>query len=54
MKSACDVRLEILVKEKEVLCDEVEAYKDQISKYKDAVQLLKIEKENDPEKESLR
>lgn len=37
MKSACDVRLEILVKEKEVLCDEVEAYKDQISKYKDAV-----------------
>ncbi len=28
VKSACDVRLEIQIKEKEVLCDEIESYKD--------------------------
>eukprot|EP00353_Schmidingerella_taraikaensis_P000826 CAMPEP_0185594950 /NCGR_PEP_ID=MMETSP0434-20130131/76720_1 /TAXON_ID=626734 ORGANISM="Favella taraikaensis, Strain Fe Narragansett Bay" /NCGR_SAMPLE_ID=MMETSP0434 /ASSEMBLY_ACC=CAM_ASM_000379 /LENGTH=47 /DNA_ID= /DNA_START= /DNA_END= /DNA_ORIENTATION= len=28
IKSTCDVRIEILIKEKEVLCEEIEAYKD--------------------------
>ena len=54
VKSVCDVRIEILIKEKEVLCDEIESYKDQFSKLKDDIQILKIEKENDPEKETLR
>ena len=54
VKSACDVRLEIVVKEKEVLCEEIESYKDHISKLNDDIQMLKIEKENDPEKETMR
>ncbi len=54
VKSACDVRLEIQLKEKEVLCDEIESYKDQMSKLNDDIQMLRIEKENDPEKENLR
>lgn len=32
IKSACDVRLEILEKEKEVLCHEIEDYKDHVAK----------------------
>ena len=54
VKSACDVRIEVLAKEKEVLCEEIEAYKDQISGLNDHIQLMKIEKESDPEKEALR
>ena len=37
VKSACDVRLEIQIKEKEVLCDEIESYKDQMSKLNDDI-----------------
>lgn len=54
VKSACDVRIEILVKEKEVLIDEIEAFKDRLAMAADDLQLAKIAKATDPEKESLR
>ena len=54
VKSACDVRIEILIKEKEVLVEEIEGYKDKLVKAQDEVKLAKIEKETDPEKELLR
>ena len=54
VKSACDVRIEILMKDKEVLIDEIEGYKDKIARMQDDLQLAKIEKETDPEKEALR
>ena len=54
VKSACDVRIEILIKEKEVLVEEIEGYKDKLVKAQDEVKLVKIEKETDPEKELLR
>ena len=54
VKSACDVRIEILSKEKDVLCEEIETFKDQVAGLSDHIQLLKIEKETDPEKEALR
>ena len=50
VKSACDVRIEILMKDKEVLIDEIEGYKDKIARMQDDLQLAKIEKETDPEK----
>ena len=42
VKSACDVRIEILIKEKEVLIDEIEQYKDNLSHLNDTFQLAKI------------
>ena len=42
VKSACDVRIEILIKEKEVLIDEIEQYKDNLSRLNDTFQLAKI------------
>ena len=54
VKSACDVRIEILIKEKEVLVEEIEGYKDKLVKAQDEVKLAKIEKDTDPEKELLR
>ena len=54
VKSACDVRIEILIKEKEVLVEEIEGYKDKLVKAQDEIKLAKIEKETDPEKELLR
>ena len=54
VKSACDVRIEILMKDKEVLIDEIEGFKDKIARMQDDLQLAKIEKETDPEKEALR
>jgi len=35
MKSACEVRIEILVKEKEVLVDEIECLKDLVARQQD-------------------
>lgn len=54
IKSACDVRIEILVKEKEVLLNEIEAFKDKLARASDDLQLAKIAMATDPEKESLR
>ena len=42
IKSACDVRIEILCKEKEVLMNEIEKYKDYVARLKDDIQLAKI------------
>ena len=54
VKSAYDVRLEIITKEKDVLIGEIESYKDQMARLGDEVQLLKVQQETDPEKEALR
>lgn len=54
MKSACDVRLEILIKEKEALVIQSEEYKDMVQKLKDDIALEKIKFQSDPEKEKLR
>ena len=54
VKSAYDVRLEIIAKEKDVLIGEIESYKDQMARLGDEVQLLKVQQETDPEKEALR
>ena len=35
LKSTCDVRIEILVKEKEVLLAEIEGYKDAVARLND-------------------
>ena len=35
MRSACEVRIEILVKEKEVLMSEIECLKDMVAKQQD-------------------
>lgn len=42
VKSAFDVQIEILCKEKDVLMDEIEGYKDMVAKLKDDIQLAKI------------
>ena len=54
MKSACDVRLELLIKEKEALVIQSEEYKDMVQKLKDDIALEKIKFQSDPEKEKLR
>ena len=54
VKSAYDVRLEIITKEKDVLLGEIESYKDQMARLGDEIQLLKIQQETDPEKAALR
>ena len=54
LKRACDVRLEILIKEKEALVIQSEEYKDMVQKLKDDIALEKIKFQSDPEKEKLR
>ena len=54
MKSACEVRIEMLVKEKEALILQMEQFKDIIQRQKDDMALEKIRYATDPEKESLR
>ena len=54
MKSSCEVRIELLVKEKEQLIIQMEEFKDIIQRQKDDMALQKIKNETDPEKESLR
>lgn len=54
IKSACDVRIEILVKEKEVLLEEIEALKDRVGKAGDDLQLAKMAQAADPERQKLR
>ena len=54
MKSVCDVRLELLIKEKEALVIQSEEYKDMVQKLKDDITLEKIKFQSDPEKEKLR
>ena len=54
MKSACEVRIELLVKEKEALILQMEEFKDIIQRQKDDMALEKIRHETDPEKESLK
>ena len=53
-KSACEVRIELLVKEKEALILQMEEFKDIIQRQKDDMALEKIRHETDPEKESLK
>ena len=54
MKSACDVRLELLTKEKEALVIQAEELKDMVQKLKDDIALEKIKFQSDPEKENLK
>ena len=51
MKSSCEVKIELLVKEKEALILQLEEFKDIIQRQKDDIAIEKIRNKTDPEKE---
>ena len=54
MKSACDVRIELLTKEKEAVILQSEELKDMLQKLKDDMALERIKIQSDPEKQLLK